>query len=271
MTWKPRIHTLVPQLALCAVCVVAGVMLGVRLGPQVDEHGGARSCHDGGPRSSPLSGVTSGIPATAERGEPLLHRDTAPSSTHHTTHHPPPPRRFRDGLSRRALIVIDMSVDQWSSIPTRPRGRNTTLAVIAKLLSNTTTKFDLIVDTRMLLECAPGRGHPLRELQRTKTELEAWLRRQRSESLICTQWQKAWMLKVAANYPDAALIPELKRVQPEGGRVTFVAKQEFSGFVRSTLDSVLRAHGIDEVYITGINTQICIFRTAMDAWERGCK
>ena len=330
------------------------------------------------------------------------------------THHHPPVRQL--GVSRRALVMIDMSVDQWAGVPAVventpfDHSKAATLSVVQALLANTTTTFDLIVvrislvltrppsppplpprpaftesftfqismarslalnvdghpplpplracllflsgrgitscvmcaqDTRLLLDCG---GTPMYN-NRTPGP------RTKSGSLLCNQWHKAARLHTAANYPGAALIPELRRVET-AGNVTFVAKQEHSSFVRSTLDAQLRANGtrdlgenspvgigghrwawtrlststpcpcrshsvlhrhhrqslsalarqpqallhhrgrtgsdpmrtmlfycvyrlhgviagIDEVFLVGINTDVCIMKTALDAWERG--
>ena len=221
------------------------------------------------------------------------------------THHHPPVRQL--GVSRRALVMIDMSVDQWAGVPAVventpfDHSKAATLSVVQALLANTTTTFDLIVvrislvltrppsppplpprpaftesftfqismarslalnvdghpplpplracllflsgrgitscvmcaqDTRLLLDCG---GTPMYN-NRTPGP------RTKSGSLLCNQWHKAARLHTAANYPGAALIPELRRVET-AGNVTFVAKQEHSSFVRSTLDAQLRANG----------------------------
>jgi nicotinamidase-related amidase len=53
-----------------------------------------------------------------------------------------------------------------------------------------------------------------------------------------------------------------------GVKLTFVAKQQYSCFFGSTLDNTLRAAEIKTVYLVGINTNICVFKTAIDGWER---
>ena len=50
--------------------------------------------------------------------------------------------------------------------------------------------------------------------------------------------------------------------------VTFVAKQSYSCFTDSPLDVTLRAAGVTEVYLTGINTNYCVFATTLSAWEK---
>ena len=48
----------------------------------------------------------------------------------------------------------------------------------------------------------------------------------------------------------------------------FIEKHHFSSFRASTLDSLLRLHSIDQLYIAGINTEICVLKTSLDAFER---
>ena len=68
--------------------------------------------------------------------------------------------------------------------------------------------------------------------------------------------------------PGARLIPELERhLAPlSNNNVTFIPKYNYSSFVDTSLTSLLRQHGIEEVYLTGINTDYCIFATALDAF-----
>ena len=54
-------------------------------------------------------------------------------------------------------------------------------------------------------------------------------------------------------------------------RLTFVAKQHQSCFVGSTLESTLRLASIDELWIAGINADICVLKTALDAFEKAFK
>jgi len=42
-------------------------------------------------------------------------------------------------------------------------------------------------------------------------------------------------------------------------------KRRFSAFFKTDLDQTLRLHGIDTVVITGINTHVCVYATAMDS------
>jgi len=42
-------------------------------------------------------------------------------------------------------------------------------------------------------------------------------------------------------------------------------KRRFSAFFKTDLDQTLRLLGVDTVVITGINTQVCVYATAMDS------
>ena len=133
--------------------------------------------------------------------------------------------------ARRALLVIDMTVGQWGDISYRA---NSTLATIARLMANRTEPhFDMIIDTHLAMACTPP-----------------------EQGTIC---EIDWPRGPAAT----ALLPSLSYPH-----VTFVAKESYSSFVGSTLDATLRAAGVDTVFITGINTDYCVFATALSAWER---
>jgi nicotinamidase/pyrazinamidase len=57
-------------------------------------------------------------------------------------------------------------------------------------------------------------------------------------------------------------------IAPEPGDVV-VEKKTYSGFFRTTLQTVLRRHGIRSVSLAGCVTHICILYTAADAAMRG--
>eukprot|EP00928_Gymnodinium_smaydae_P082533 TRINITY_DN65872_c0_g1_i1.p1 TRINITY_DN65872_c0_g1~~TRINITY_DN65872_c0_g1_i1.p1 ORF type:complete len:191 (-),score=16.93 TRINITY_DN65872_c0_g1_i1:218-751(-) len=70
-----------------------------------------------------------------------------------------------------------------------------------------------------------------------------------------------------AGDPGADLIPEL-----QGLGLHFVEKLNYSSFAGgSKLDCCLREKGVTEVALTGINTDYCIFATALDAFYAGFK
>jgi len=59
----------------------------------------------------------------------------------------------------------------------------------------------------------------------------------------------------------AEVIDELK---PEAEDVV-MPKRRFSAFFKTFLDQALRNDGVDTVVITGINTEVCVYSTALDA------
>ena len=131
----------------------------------------------------------------------------------------------------RALVVIDMSVGQWRGISYRA---NETLATIERLMANQTEPhFDLVIDSHLALACTPP-----------------------TQATIC---EVTWPKSAA----DEALLPALRFPH-----VAYAPKNSYSSFVDSTLDATLRAAGVTEVYLTGINTNYCVFATTLSAWER---
>jgi nicotinamidase-related amidase len=50
-----------------------------------------------------------------------------------------------------------------------------------------------------------------------------------------------------------------------------IYKTRFSGFYRTDLEAVLRSLGVEELYLTGVCTSICVMDTAADAFYRGFK
>jgi len=59
----------------------------------------------------------------------------------------------------------------------------------------------------------------------------------------------------------AEVIDELK---PEK-RDEILLKRRFSAFFKTDLDQTLRLYGVDTVVITGINTHVCVYSTAIDS------
>jgi len=59
----------------------------------------------------------------------------------------------------------------------------------------------------------------------------------------------------------AEVIDELE----PSGNDQVLAKRRFSAFFKTDLDQTLRLLGVDTVVITGINTHVCVFSTAMDS------
>jgi nicotinamidase-related amidase len=59
----------------------------------------------------------------------------------------------------------------------------------------------------------------------------------------------------------AEVIEELKPERKD----EILPKRRFSAFFKTDLDQTLRLLGVDTVVITGINTQVCVFATAIDS------
>jgi nicotinamidase/pyrazinamidase len=49
------------------------------------------------------------------------------------------------------------------------------------------------------------------------------------------------------------------------GRDHILPKRRFSAFFKTDLDQTLRLLGVDTLVVTGINTHVCVYTTAMDA------
>ncbi len=59
----------------------------------------------------------------------------------------------------------------------------------------------------------------------------------------------------------AEVIDELKPERKD----EILPKRRFSAFFKTDLDQTLRLLGVDTVVVTGINTQVCVFVTAIDS------
>ena len=74
-----------------------------------------------------------------------------------------------------------------------------------------------------------------------------------------------WPPHAVAGTPGAAVV---EAISPEPGDVV-VDKKTYSGFHRTSLQSVLRRYGVREISLSGCVTNICILYTAADAAMRG--
>lgn len=76
---------------------------------------------------------------------------------------------------------------------------------------------------------------------------------------------KIWGPHSMRGTKGAEIIPELKP-----GKDDYVLpKQTYSAFYETSLDSVLRAHGVESLVITGLHSNICCRHTSADAFFRG--
>jgi len=130
---------------------------------------------------------------------------------------------------RRALVVVDMTVEQVANIKFQKDEMIQTIKNLAQ-----SGQFDALVDSHLWFE----KGGPPSSL----AEMYPHIGR--------------------AGTPGAELIPELR-----GLGLDFVKKYQYSCFAGgSSLESYLRNHSIEEVVITGINTDYCVMATALDSF-----
>mmetsp|Transcript_17146 Transcript_17146/g.27803 ORF Transcript_17146/g.27803 Transcript_17146/m.27803 type:complete len:192 (-) Transcript_17146:655-1230(-) len=137
---------------------------------------------------------------------------------------------------RRALIVVDMSVEQVAGIDYQSK---ILVANCQTLCQDTTHFFDLIIDSRL------------------------WLRSPSESSLAWVEPGTAKTLFVADS-EGASLIPDLRTFSKN---MQFVEKNNYSCFANSKLRSILQEAKMEEVYVCGINTDFCVFLTALDSFQ----
>ena len=133
----------------------------------------------------------------------------------------------------RALIVVDMSVEQYANINYRKQ------ALIENICQLTDLPWATKLDSRLWFDGS-------------------------MESTLSLSFPECGTGLGKAGSKGAALVPELEK-----RALQFVEKKHFSSFVDCDLESKLKALGVDEVYIAGINTDFCIFLTALDSFARG--
>ena len=135
---------------------------------------------------------------------------------------------------RRALLVVDMTVEQLDDIPLSERQR--LLHAVSTLI--TSLDWDWIVDARL------------------------WIETHQTTSL-------AWLYpNVGIANTSGAELHESVRSLLNDKELTHIAKTHYSAFFENDLDEQLRARGIDDVYICGIHTNYCVASTAMASFER---
>lgn len=74
-----------------------------------------------------------------------------------------------------------------------------------------------------------------------------------------------WLPHCIKGTEGARIIEEIK---PEEGDI-IVEKKTYSGFYNTNLEAILKEKGIENLYLTGCVTHICILFTASDAVLRG--
>jgi nicotinamidase-related amidase len=140
---------------------------------------------------------------------------------------------------RRALIIVDMSVEQMAAVSYHAK---TVSNNCRKLILRSSSFFDLKIDSRLWLTSP-------------------------DESSLAKVWPETAKTMFVADSEGASLIPEL-REELENDNLVFCKKYNYSCFSKpSELLSLLQKENISEVYICGINTDYCVFATAMDAFQ----
>ena len=134
-----------------------------------------------------------------------------------------------------------MAIEQVANLSYR---KQTTIDTILHLIQQKDTyNFDLIVDSHLWIDATKG------------------------ESSLINLYPDVGRI----NSEGAKLIPEIYTAlyspNSDDDDVKFVRKYNYSSFAKpSKLDEVLRSQSITDVYLTGINTDYCIFATALDAF-----
>jgi nicotinamidase-related amidase len=156
---------------------------------------------------------------------------------------------------KHALIVVDMSVEQVGDVSYR---REEVIENIRSLVLSDSSSpgeansskplFDVVVDSRLWLESP-------------------------SDSTLSWVWEGSGTTMFKAGSEGASLIPELRGAAVGGSRMTFVPKYNYSCFAgeRCRLLSMLRSRGVTDVCVCGINTDYCVFATALDAFQNGLR
>mmetsp|Transcript_45529 Transcript_45529/g.110791 ORF Transcript_45529/g.110791 Transcript_45529/m.110791 type:complete len:202 (-) Transcript_45529:43-648(-) len=144
--------------------------------------------------------------------------------------------RRRIQLRRRALVVVDMSVEQVANVHYNLKSLIENCRI---LCDNTPRVFDLVVDSRL------------------------WLRTKEESSLSWVYPETCTTMFVAGS-EGASLVPDLRSYNTT---MRFVPKNNYSCFANSDLKPILDNAKIEEVYICGINTDYCVFATALDCFQ----
>lgn len=145
-------------------------------------------------------------------------------------------QRIMPSSPRRALVIVDMSHEQVSAIK---HNRKQVIQNCQRLALNENGFFDLCIDCRLWLSSP-------------------------KESSLSWVWPETAISMFVAGSEGASLISELCDIRPS---IKFVPKNNYSCFAKSTLLSTLQEAKIDQVYICGINTDYCVFATAMDSFQ----
>mmetsp|Transcript_23878 Transcript_23878/g.44116 ORF Transcript_23878/g.44116 Transcript_23878/m.44116 type:complete len:209 (-) Transcript_23878:166-792(-) len=151
------------------------------------------------------------------------------------------PAATNETKTKKALVIIDMSVEQVAGIHYRKKNVIHTIRQLA-----TASFFDLVIDSHLWM--GPNDVSSLKQLY--------------PGGQIDTE--------------EARLIPELQGVfsrpsteapASSAPRTMFVRKYNYSSFAPpSILNETLQSHRITDVYLCGINTDYCVYATSLDAF-----
>lgn len=135
---------------------------------------------------------------------------------------------------RRCLIIVDMSVEQVADVSYKTKQ----VVQNCRRLASDLDFFHLVVDSRLWL-ASPN------------------------ESSLSWVFPESGRTLFVKNSKGASLIPQLSDLD----HLSFVAKNNYSCFCRSKLLETLQREDIKQVYICGINTDYCVFATALDSFS----
>ncbi|KAL3923239.1 MAG: hypothetical protein SGILL_001767, partial [Bacillariaceae sp.] len=93
-----------------------------------------------------------------------------------------------------------------------------------------------------------------------------WLRSP-EESSLAWVWPETAKTMFVADTEGASLIPELQLYYDSNNIMQFSAKNNYSCFANSNLLSILQDASVEEVFVAGINTDYCVFATALDSYQ----
>ena len=155
-------------------------------------------------------------------------------------------------INKRALILVDMSVEQVEDLHYQKAAvidKCRQLVSSCRNKEDTGSVFDLVIDSRL------------------------WLSSPEDCPSLARVWPNTGTGLFVAGSQGAGLIDELQKISKHH-LVTFSAKYNYSCFANGAgnnqncqLPSLLEEHEISEVYIAGINTDYCVFATALDAFQ----
>lgn len=141
--------------------------------------------------------------------------------------------------TRRALVIVDMSVEQMAAVT---HNAQQVIQNCKSLALNENDFFQEFVDCRLWLHSP-------------------------EESSLSWVWPETATTMFVAGSEGASLIPELREIP----HLQFIPKNNYNCFANSKLLTRLRKANVHEVYICGINTDYCIFATAMGSFENKFK